>query len=396
MNDDRKDTSSIRVIIQQNQIAHYRTRLFELLSQNQEIRFIIVADTKSDTPFLKTFDGTEGRTIRYVQCDTKFIRIPGIPSISWQPRGVRFIWHERPDLVIVMGSPYSLTAWLAGITGRIFGIPVIMWGHGLLKEESGPKWWIRRSLYRLARGHLLYGDYAKRLLAARGFSASTLYVVYNSLDLDAQDQVFAKITNDHRMAWRRQLGATPEDGVVIFTGRLQPAKRLDLLVLAVAHLAKKGKKVHVAVIGDGSEKESLMKLAAVHSIEKLMHFLGERYDEAYLGLALSSSDLSVVPSGAGLSIMHALTYGTPVLIHDRVECHFPEWEAVKDGITGFYYRYGDVEDLAEKISSAIFPVPARAHMADQCRNVIRTTYNPHRQVEIISAMVKEVLANSRK
>lgn len=393
MDDEYKAAPPIRVVIQQNQIAHYRTRLFELLSQHPDIQFIIAADTKSDTPYLRTFDGSGQRSIRHIQCDTKFVSLPGMPTLFWQPRSLGILWRERPGLVIVTGSPYSVTAWLAGIMGRIRGIPVVMWGHGLLANESGPKWWIRRTLYRLARGQLLYGNYAKKLLVAKGFEASTLYVVYNSLDYDLQKEVASGISADDRDGWRREMGIGSEEGLVIFTGRLQPVKRLDLLIVAVARLARQGKKVHIALIGEGSERTRLAQLADEHQINKLVHFLGEQYDEAYLGLALSSSDLSVVPSGAGLSIMHALAYGTPVLIHDRVEFHFPEWEAVKDGVTGFYYKYGSVEDLAEKIDRAIFPKPAKARMAEQCRNVIQSTYNPHRQVEIISAMVREVLAN---
>lgn len=393
MDDVDKVIRSIRVVIQQNQVAHYRTKLFELLSQHPDIQFVIAADTKSDIPYLKTYDGSGQHGIHYIQCDTKLIRIPGLPTLSWQPRSLGILWRERPEIVIVTGSPYSLTAWLAGIMGRIRGIPVIMWGHGLLADESGPKWWVRGMLYRLASGQLLYGDHAKKLLVAKGFDESTLHVVYNSLNYDLQQEVAAGISAGDRTTWRNSLGAGPGEGVVIFTGRLQPVKRLDLLILAVARLANLGKRVHVALIGEGSEKAVLAQLAGANKISELVHFLGEQYDEAYLGLALSSSDLSVVPSGAGLSVMHALAYGTPVLIHNRMELHFPEWEAVRDGVTGFYYKYGSVEDLAEKIDRAIFPEPAKTRMAEHCRDIIRTTYNPHRQVEIITAMVKWILAN---
>ena len=393
MDDVDKVIRSIRVVIQQNQVAHYRTKLFELLSQHPDIQFVIAADTKSDIPYLKTYDGSGQHGIRYIQCDTKLIRIPGLPTLSWQPRSLGILWRERPEVVIVTGSPYSLTAWLAGIMGRIRGIPVVMWGHGLLADESGPKWWVRRTLYRLASGQLLYGDHAKKLLVAKGLDESTLYVVYNSLNYDLQQEVAAGISAGDRTRWRNSLGVGPGEGVVIFTGRLQPVKRLDLLILAVARLANLGKRVHVALIGEGSEKAVLAQLAGANKISELVHFLGEQYDEAYLGLALSSSDLSVVPSGAGLSVMHALAYGTPVLIHNRMELHFPEWEAVRNGVTGFYYKYGSVEDLAEKIDRAIFPEPAKTRMAEHCQDIIRTTYNPHRQVEIITAMVKGILAN---
>lgn len=396
MNGDLHKTPPVRVFIQQNLIAHYRTRIFELLTRCSDIEFTILADSKSDTPFLKTFDGSEGRSIRHIQCDTKFIRIPGFPALTLQPKALDILRRERPDAAIVMGSPYSLTAWVAGIMGRLLGIPVIMWGHGLLNQESGPKWWIRRTLYRLASAQLLYGNHARKLLVANGFDASTLHVVYNSLDYDVQMEIANRIRASERSAWKQGLGVEPGTGVVIFTGRLQPVKRLDLLILAAARLAKRGRIVHVALIGDGSEKSKLKKLAMDCGIGNLVHFLGERYDEDYLALALSSCDLSVVPSGAGLSVMHAMTYGTPVLIHDRLNFHFPEWEAVKEGTTGFYYRYEDIDDMADKIEQAIFPEPAKIGMSEKCQRIIRDYYNPHRQVEIISAAVRSVIRDKEQ
>lgn len=384
-----------RVIIQQNTVPHYRARIFELLSQCERVNFTIVADMdNADTPFLQTLQDSEGRKIRHVPARTKVIKVPGIPALTWQPHALKILRKERPDAVIAMGSPYSLTAWLLGLMGRVLGIPVIMWGHGLLTFESGPKWWIRGLLYRLAVAQLLYGDHARKLLMAKGFDPDTLYVVYNSLDYDRQQAIMSGVKEEDRRSWRAELGVKPGEGLVIFTGRLQPVKRLDLLVLATADLAARGKRVHVALIGEGSERKNLERLSRERGVADLVHFLGANYDERYLGLALSSADLSVVPSGAGLSVMHAMTFGTPVLIHDRLEQHFPEWEAVEEGVTGFYYKYDDVRDFAAKMEQAIFPVPAKMRLAENCRRVISERYNPHRQVEVFVKAVEDALVRA--
>jgi glycosyltransferase involved in cell wall biosynthesis len=384
-----------RVIIQQNTMPHYRARIFELLSQCDRVNFIIVADTgNAETPFLQTLQNFEDRNIRHVPVKTKVIKLPGIPVLTWQPDTLRIIWKERPAAIIAMGSPYSVTAWLLGLMGRALGIPVIMWGHGLLNFESGPKWWIRLLFYRLAAAQLLYGDHARKLLMAKGFDPDTLYVVYNSLDYDRQQAIMCEIKDADRQLWREELGVKVGEGLVTFTGRLQRVKRLDLLILAVAELAARGRRVHVALIGEGSERKNLEQLSRERGVTDLVHFLGANYNERFLGLALSTADLSVVPSGAGLSVMHAMTYGTPVLIHDRIAQHFPEWEAVEEGVTGFYYKYDDTHDLAVKIEQAIFPVPAKSRMAENCRRVISERYNPHRQVQVFVKAVEDVLCRA--
>jgi glycosyltransferase involved in cell wall biosynthesis len=144
---------------------------------------------------------------------------------------------------------------------------------------------------------------------------------------------------------------------------------------AIHLVVQQGRSVHLALVGDGSERPMLTSLAVELGLTRFVHFLGAIYDESRLGLVLSASDLAVVPSGAGLSVMHALGYGTPVLLHDKVEEHFPEWEAVKEGETGWFYRYDDLSDCAEKVIDALFPISRKPAMATACRSMIRSRYN---------------------
>jgi len=251
--------------------------------------------------------------------------------------------------------------------------------------------WVRRLLYRLAMGHLLYGEHAKSLLIAKGFPAERLHVVYNSLDHAAQESIDRSITDQDRFAFRNSLGVRADHGLVAFTGRLQPVKRLDLLLEAIRVLGTRGRVVHAAVVGKGAHQPVLEELCRTSGIQDRIHFLGESYDDRYLGLVLGSSDLCVIPSGAGLSIMHALAFGTPVILHDRTAEHFPEWEAVQDGVTGFYYRYGDTMDLSIQIERAIFPHPRKADLTQACREAIADRYNPRMQVKLIEDAVSASL-----
>lgn len=384
-------TNTSTALIQYNCIPHYRARVFELLSENPDVMFTVIADADPDTPFLKAISGDGERRIRHVVAQTKILRLPKIPALYWQPDALRRIREMSPGVVIALGSPYSLTAWALAVWCRMRRVPLLLWGHGLLGEEKGPKWWLRKILYSLAHGQLLYGEYARDLLIKKGFDGERLHVVYNSLDYDMQVEIAENLSADELTAFRDSLGVRPDQGLVAFTGRLQPIKKLDLLVRALGILAERGVIVHVAFVGEGTEKARLAKLADDLGIAPQVHFLGESYDERYLGTVLAASDLCVIPSGAGLSIMHAMVFGTPVLIHDRLSEHFPEWEAVIEGETGLFYRYDDVPDMADKIQEAIFPVPVKAKMKAACQRVIAEKYNPHRQVEIFVDAVRKTL-----
>jgi glycosyltransferase involved in cell wall biosynthesis len=361
------------VALQQVCIPHYRRRLFEKLGSERRFRFLVLADPSADVPFLPLSEAP-GRS-EFVLATQHVIRLPFGVSLSWQPTAVKTVVRDRPDVVVAQGSPYDLTAWILAVVGRIVGLPVLLWTHGLQGEESGVKWMVRAWLFRLSRGLLLYGDHAKQLLISKGIAADRLHVIYNSLDDAEQSAVSERITSEDCHQFRRSLGIEADERLICFTGRLQPVKRLPWLLRALHLVAQQGRNVHLALVGDGSERPALESLAQELRLTGFVHFLGATYDESRLGLVLSASDLAVVPSGAGLSVMHALGYGTPVLLHDQVEEHFPEWEAVKEGETGWFYRNDDLSDCAEKIIDALFPVPQKPAMAEACRSVISSRYN---------------------
>lgn len=379
-----------KVLIQQDCIPHYRVPVFRLLTDSPDVQVKIISDHKFKVPFLRIVDGEE-YGLRHKKAKTHFLfRRFGI---TWQPAAIPFLLKERPDVLIGQGAFNSITTWMLCLLARRLGIPVLLWGHGLLQDEHGPKWWFRRALYKMASGHLLQGEHAKELLVKKGFDQDTIYVIYNSLDYDAQQRVIAEITQQDIEEKHDSLGVKQGERLIVFIGRLLSSKRLDLLLEAVAILAHRGRHVHVALVGEGNERTALRNLACTLDMSGYVHFLGETYNEKRLGTIISAADLAVVPSAAGLSVMHALTFGTPVLLHDRKENHGPEWESVQEGITGYYYKCDDVNDMAHKIESALFPEPRKPQMSQLCKDVIAERYNPHRQVATIVAAVRDAVAS---
>lgn len=388
------------VALQQVCIPHYRRRLLEKLATDPRFRFLVLADPAADVPFLPLSDTPN--QCEFEPATQHVVRLPLGYSLSWQPSAVKAVIRYRPDVVIAQGSPYEVTAWILTVVGRIFRIPVLLWTHGLQGDESGLKWLIRSWLFRLSRGLLLYGDHAKQLLISKGIAADRLHVIYNSLDDCEQAAVSKQITPGDCEAFRRSLGIGAQERLICFTGRLQPVKRLPWFLRALHLVVQQGRNVHLVLVGDGSERPVLESLAQELELTKLVHFLGASYDESRLGLVLSASDLAVVPSGAGLSVMHALGYGTPVLLHDRVEEHFPEWEAVKEGETGWFYRYNDLSDCTEKIVEALFPISQKPLMAEACRSMINSRYNTTTHAGLFTTAIAQhctlatLVANDRR
>ena len=56
--------------------------------------------------------------------------------------------------------------------------------------------------------------------------------------------------------------------------------------------------------------------------------------------------LFVYPGGVGLSLIHAMAYGLPSIIHDDRWRHMPEIAAFQDGRTGRTFEREDPGSLA--------------------------------------------------
>ena len=380
----------LRCVCHQNFMPHYRRRLFELLCGADDIQFIVASDNQSDSPGIKVVDPRDS-ALRWVLCPTRTIG----SRLFWHPALKTIIRLEKPDAIITMGNPYVLTAWVLLLWGWLTNIPVLLWTHGLLGTESGLKGFIRRTFYRLASALLLYGDHAKALLVDLGIDPRRLFVIYNSLDSETQQKYLKEINQSDLDAFRSRIGVIDGDRIVVFSGRLQANKKLGVLLSAVGVLGARGRVVHVAIIGDGEERAALAKQAQMLGIVSQLHFLGESYDERFIATVYMASDLSVIPSGAGLSVIHALGYGLPVLLHDRPDEHGPEWEAVRAGETGFFYRYGDISDMADKIEGTLFPISQKERMREACLAVIRDRYNAAAHAGAIISALKQVGAQKR-
>ncbi|NLX13557.1 MAG: glycosyltransferase [Phycisphaerales bacterium] len=272
------------------------------------------------------------------------------------------------------------------------GKRVLMWTHGLRKEKRGLNCWLRMRFYKLAHGLLIYGNRVAHMLVERGYPDERIYVVFNSLDWDKQVMIRERITDEMCRQCRAQMFTHPAWPILVMSGRLVANKRMDMLLEAVTRLAGEGFDANVLLIGDGPEKTSLQALAERLRIADRVTFYGACYDEEVMGPLIASSDLCVVPGPIGLTCIHSLGYGTPVLIHDNPENHGPEYEAVIPGQTGQLFRYGDLYDLARAIREWIVMSSDRETIRRDCYRMVDKYYNPYFQMKVINAAVQGIPA----
>lgn len=372
----------MKVLFVLNLFPHYRLAIIERLIKDNEIDYTISAGVNGVLPSLKNYSGAD--LTKYV-AQGKFIPIKNI----WF--GKHFLWQKgfgfsriytSYDVVIHTGSMYQITTWIALIKCRCLRKRTLLWTHGLSEKESGFKWLIRKQFYRLANGLLLYGNRAKSVLNGSGFNADNLYVVYNSLDYEKQKSERENVTDKQVRSVREASFEIPELTTLIYIGRLTAEKDPLLLLDLVEKMEIEGVPVNIMIIGDGPEMNRMFECVKSRNLSKFIKLYGAIYDEAILAELMCASDIAIMPGYIGLSAMHYLAYGLPILTSDDMDKQKPEAEAIVAGVTGDFYEHANIDSLAALVCEWKNKLDVKTKRV--CISQIEKFYNPKVQHEIIS------------
>ena len=300
----------------------------------------------------------------------------------YQP-GVVPLLRKEYDTYLMLGETRALSTWLFCILARLF-YPrkrLFFWSHGWYGKETWLERAIKKIYFRLPKnGIFLYGNYARELMIKEGFNPDKLFVIHNSL---AYDQQFS-IRKELSPGFVYQDHFANHNSTLVFVGRLTPVKQLDMVLKAVSALKQKGQDYNLTLIGGGEMQEKLEELCNELGLTQNVWFYGPCYDEKTLGELLYNADLCVSPGNVGLTAMHSLVFGTPVLTHDSLPYQMPEFEAVKEGETGTFFKYGSLDSLIDRISSWFAEKgDMRDEVRSACMKEIDRFWTPYFQLEVL-------------
>lgn len=137
------------------------------------------------------------------------------------------------------------------------------------------------------------------------------------------------------------------ENVVLFLGRVEAEKHIDELLRAVARMDP-ALNVKVEIIGDGEQRQALMRLAEQLGIAHHVHFAGYA-PEDYLKEQLTRASVFAMPSIAELqsiATMEAMASGLPVVGANAMALP----HLIHDGENGYLYEPGDIDGFAERLT----------------------------------------------
>lgn len=319
---------------------------------------------------------------------TNFVKTKSIAGpVVWQTKIGSLMRRKDYDTFIMLGEPMVLSTWWCLIQRRLFFRKkrIYLWSHGWYGREGFSKKWLKRAFFGMADHVFTYGQYAKDCAIRQGFDGEKITPIHNSLDHENQVSLRQKlrpssIYKDHFVNDFPNL---------IFIGRLTPVKRLDMLLDAVKILNDNGQKYNVTLIGDGEMRSKLEEKVRHLGLEDRVWFYGACYDDNQNAQLIYDADLCVAPGNVGLTAMHVMVFGTPVLTHNDFPWQMPEFEAIIPGQTGDFFNRGSVTSMADKITGWFGSDKYdRNAIRKACYDEIDTKWTPKYQLEVLRDTIK--------
>jgi D-inositol-3-phosphate glycosyltransferase len=322
-------------------------------------------------------------------------------------RGVEVYVQEEGLRYDVIHAHYWLSAEVARVLAPKWGVPRIQMFHtlGLVKREvldedvdgeSDVRVTIER---RAVRG-------SAAIVATSEIEASELEELYGAepgklriIPCGVDPEVFHPVRQADA---RRALGRDECERLVLFVGRIEQIKGIDVLLRAIGLVFQgypdlRGE-ICLLVVGgaldaDDAEAETdkiieLRRLVHEHRLEDTVDFVGSQ-DQPRLALYYNAADLCAVPSlteSFGLVALESMACGTPV-VGTRVG---GLQTVIESDVSGLLVAAGDDAALAESMARLLLDPALHLRLAAGARERAKA-YSWHRVGEAIAALYADLM-----
>lgn len=298
--------------------------------------------------------------------------------------------RQKPDVILVQGYVHGFVLQLI-LAARKLGIKIInraefsdgQHDRSLLKEvarEAYLKWFYRRMdalcyVGQTAKNHLERYVENERLFFSPYSIDASRFRAGNDKDGASHNEL------------RRRIGASDDDFVILFAGKLIDIKRPMLLLDALDQMNKEG--LILVIVGDGPLREQVRRLGE--------QVLGNKcniagfINQSEIGQYYAAADVLVLPSARetwGLVVNEAMALGVPAVVSNTVGC---APDLVLPSVTGAIFENGDANALAVAIEtvrrqSAEHPGQLRKNVLAHIRS-----YSVEASVDGIVAAIESVV-----
>ena len=174
------------------------------------------------------------------------------------------------------------------------------------------------------------------------------YICYNKFSADSLRKKVPRFLHKKISFMNNTLYMKPVDKVeekyssdLFYIGRIREGCGIEFLLKAAKEV-----NVNIKIVG-GGERDYVDKLQVMYDNGAFFGAIFDREEQ----LAIAKKCMAGVYGGdAGLSVVHYMAFGLPVIVHDLIEKHMgPEPSYIKDGENGVTFERGNLASLSKAI-----------------------------------------------
>lgn len=355
----------MKIGLAQRVLAGYRVPFFEMLAGEFNGQLSVFAgESRPDemidrSQSLKIADFWSGKNIHLFS--GKFYLCLQTDILKWLNA-----WN--PDVLILEGNQRYLFSPLAANWMHRRKRTVIGWGLGTGSVSGFSQRWFLKHFDAM----ITYSNTGAQTYLDAGFPAERIFIARNA----------AASKPDHDMPYRPKDGFGRKPPVILYVGRLQDRKRIDLLIRACAAFPE-ADKPSLWIVGDGPVREKLTRTAAEFYPQTV--FFGALYGEA-LREKFDQADLFVLPGTGGLALQQAMASGLPVV---AAEADGTQADLIREE-NGVLIKAGDLGDLTKTIQKLLADPLKLRKMGEASFKIVSEEINLEAMVETFAEAIRSV------
>jgi len=360
--------SNYKVAIVTNVIPQYREDMYRRLVEYYGDRLDIYCQ-----------DSVSGMNLNLVhdkfKSNTSIIKSIGLKKekLSWQFLPI-FHLYNKYDLIYFYGNPRVFSSVICSLILLLLGKKIIIWGQyhtagaNSFLERVRLLWWKR------FEGVFLYTDaeaekYKKRYPATRFVSAMN-----NGININDVDTAIEMYSGERFEKWQAE-NKLIDKFVVLSCARLDKKNKFSLFMECIPSLLVEYPALIWCIIGNGDEEKRLKELSIRLNIQSNVIFLGSEYEQEKLAPWFLTSKLLIHPGSIGLSLIHSMSYGLPVVTHNNIAMQMPEIDALEDGVNGFLFEENNYNSMSEIVRNILNNNIGVNKISENAKSIIRSKYN---------------------
>ncbi len=280
-----------------------------------------------------------------------------VPRLTFDLR--RVIKEIQPDLI--HAGPIQNCAFLVALSG-FRHLLAMSWGYDLVMDAES-SWWMRRITYYVLRRSAFFtsdANVTREKAVSFGMNPERTVIFPWGTDIEhfvprgvePFDNAQGKRGKRKVVGKNRKSSIVNRKSITLFCSRTwESIYGVDVLAKAFVKVASVNPDANLILLGGGSQGASIRKILMNGGVMDRVHF-GGQVGQRDLPRWYHMADVYISPShvdGSSVTLMEAMASGLPCLVSDIAGNR--EW--IQDGVNGWLFRDGDVDDLAEKILFAI-------------------------------------------